>query len=471
VLGTLPLLWNAVKSIWIRQRLHSAIPSNIRDHFSLGIDLAAGVVPIVLDNLVLKRRNLLANVETMASLAPRKVVVADSRLPDAAWVGLLATGLPVEREWDENVQRLVVDSTLRLGADGIKCHFRTFAFFCLGLGIDLYRGGLCDLASSTINVLRAPSGRELAVIKCDETWRVRFVKSQRLIPFVDFSERRALAQMSIMLVACHPTNESFLFDANGKSYPRSPTALRYRTIRAALVDVEGGGGTFTAAFTWTLYAESVFYESELTELLHVPQFVLRERSIALFDLRRLGERTVRAIIEPIFGSNCSPMEDLMARVGRALEYHECGRLSPLQRRTSMSYDDLGVRTYSRELNILYDDRFRQELIRDLKEQFHFMSHLRKNHDLDLALLNTPAAICARIIMAVSVVQRWPRADRSPEIDPNLSDIGNNSRDGTSYEWYNPMPEGYAFDIVQPKPNPLIELFADADLMNRAVYIQ
>jgi hypothetical protein len=94
VLGVLPILWNVVRSFWIRHHLTSLIPAKARKDVSLTIDPASGVVIAVLDKLELTSQGVLSCGRRPKTLAARKIQEISTELVGCSWMGLYAADIP-----------------------------------------------------------------------------------------------------------------------------------------------------------------------------------------------------------------------------------------------------------------------------------------------------------------------------------------------------------------------------------------
>lgn len=175
------------------------IPQEARHFCSLMVDPAAGVVSVVLYETEMEWETVLLFSKSLKSFAPRKIPKVDSRLIGAAWMGLLPPNLPVIRRWDHSVQRLLINSTFDFESGGLKCNWVTFVFFCLGLGVDLHRGGLKDLwpSSKTSIELTTFFGKTIMKVYPGDSW-ISYLHSAD--DSLVFSERLAVASAYIMLI-------------------------------------------------------------------------------------------------------------------------------------------------------------------------------------------------------------------------------------------------------------------------------
>jgi len=301
VLGVLPILWNSVRSFWIRHYLASLIPALARKHASLTVDPAAGVVVVVLDKLELRAVNIFSRGCQQKSLAPGIVRHIDPQLVGCSWMGFYEAGILPTKGMGS--QRVIIDASLRFESVGLYCDSETFLFLALGLGVDPYCNQLHRIAEGTMHDMSNTPVLDVTIIRHSATVQLRSGLS--------FSERRALAWFCTMIVQ---TDSGILYIPLSKAtengdFTQQP---RLHSIKPELKKLDNDGVDLNLALHWTFYAESIFYNEGNGELLPVPQKVLQAREAALAQLQTLSTDNLEIHLQKIFNHDTSIVNKVLA---------------------------------------------------------------------------------------------------------------------------------------------------------------
>ncbi|CZR66987.1 uncharacterized protein PAC_16886 [Phialocephala subalpina] len=304
VLGVLPILWNVIRSFWIRHYLVSLIPTKARKNVSLTLDPASGVVIVGLDKLELTSQGVLSYGRRPKTLAARKVQQISTGLVGCSWMGLYATGIPTSKIGG-GTQRVIVDASLRFESLGVHCDKQTLLFLALGLGVDPFRNQLRGISQGTLIDVEEKPVITIRTAAGDST--------VELLPGLSFSERRALAWFYVMVVQ----------DSRGLSYIPLALSKNSRSVNTAMLpgiisikenleQLEKNGVSLELALRWTCYVESVFYDEGNYELLPVPQTLLGAREDALTNLQSLNIDHLGAHLQVIFDTDSNMATKVLA---------------------------------------------------------------------------------------------------------------------------------------------------------------
>ena len=139
----MPLLWNMVKSFIIRYRLQSSLPTDVRKHYSLIMDPAAGTVSVGVDTPHLHLGSYFWRSD-LEHLADTKILWNSKKgLLNEPWMELESIGIHPHYTGDR--KRFTVGYDLRVESVNLRCSWPAFIVLSLALGVDPYRGGLLDL--------------------------------------------------------------------------------------------------------------------------------------------------------------------------------------------------------------------------------------------------------------------------------------------------------------------------------------
>lgn len=405
VLGVFPILWNTIRSFWIRRYLASLIPAKARKNVSLTIDPASGVVIVVLDKLGLRWQDILSRRLQHKSLAPGILQQIDPGLVGCSWMGLYEADVHVSKI-GLRTQRVVVDASLRFEPLGIQCDRHTLLFLALGFGVDPYRnqlrgipkGMLIDTEGKSVISLTAATDSSIA----------------QLLPGLSFSERRSLAWFCIMVVRDNrgvsyiPLGVSK--DSRDIDFAKPPGVT---SIKENLEKLEEGGINFELAWRWICYAEAVFYDEGNQELLPVPQTLLKAREDALAKLKSLSTSDLEAHLHLIFNSDIHTISKVSVMLKRAWldmvpEIKASKRKGQEQRARKDCQTCLDLKIFRRTSSVI--------------QKLYSLVELSESQQRDRGLFNddpeSPMATAARIWLGLSIIQLWRREDWETELGPD-----------------------------------------------------
>lgn len=416
VLGVLPIMWNVVRSFWIRHYLTSLIPAKARKNVSLTLDPASGIVIVVLEKLELTSQGVLSCGCQPNTLAARKIQQISTGLVGCSWMGLYAAGIPTTKT-GRGTQRVIVDASLRFESLGIHCDRQTLLFLALGLGVDPFRnqlrgipeGTLIDTEGKPVITIRTATGDSIV----------------QLLSGVTFSERRALAWFYVMVVQ----------DNRGLSF--SPLALRKNprnidtatlpgitSITGNMEELEKNGLSLELALRWTCYVESVFYEEGNYELLPVPQTLLGARENALANLESLEIDHLQAHLQVIFDTDRNMATKVLATLKKAwLDMVPQIKNGRRQGQRQRSLKDCQTCLHSATL------RRTSRIIRDLYDAIRPDAAQSGGQGLRFDDLASLIITAARIWLGLSVIQLWGREEWATEIQPHGREVAKPSFEG------------------------------------------
>lgn len=402
VLGVLPILWNVVRSFWIRRYLASQIPAKARKNVSLTIDPASGVVIVILDKLELTRQGVLSCGRRPKSLAARKIQQINPGLVGCSWMGLYAADIPTSK-MGGSTQRVVVDASLRFESLGIHCDRQTLLFLALGLGVDPFRKQLRGVPEGT---LIDTDGKPVITIRTAIGYSI-----VQLLPGLSFSERRALAWFYIMVVQ-DSSGLSYIPLALSKNPRNVDTAMQpgIISIKRYSEQLEKGGVSLELALRWTCYVESVFYDEGNYELLPVPQTLLKAREDALANLESLGIDGLEAHLQVIFDTDSNMATKVLATLKKAWldmvpQIKNNRRQGQRQRSLKDCQTCLDPTTLRRTSRI----------IRDLYNAVKIGAAQPQGQGLMFDDPASPIVTAARIWLGLSLIQLWRREEWETEL--------------------------------------------------------
>ena len=304
VLGVLPIIWNTIRSFWIRHYLAFLIPAKARKNVSLTIDPTSGVVIVVLDKLGLRWQDILRGRRQQNSLAPRRVQQIGSGLVGCSWMGLVEADVTVSK-MGLGTHRVMVDASLRFEPPGIVCDRQALLFLALGLGVDPYRDQLKGVPEGT------PADTEGEVVMSFTSTTDGSVA--QLLPGLPFSERRALAWFCIMMVRKKRGVSYNLLSLSGNFGDLEDFAKPSMWLE----ELDRSGVTIESALRWTSYAEAVYYDEGNHELLPVPQPLLKAKEDCLAKLKSLSTNNLEDHLLKIFNNDSDTMIMVFGMLERA----------------------------------------------------------------------------------------------------------------------------------------------------------
>ena len=413
----MPLLWNMVKSFIIRYRLQSSLPKAVRKHYSLIMDPAAGTVSVGIDTPWLDLRHLLHSAPEHRA-GTRYFQNTKKDLLSEPWMGLESIG--IHPHYDGTRKRFTVSYDLRVESVNLACYWPAFVVLSLALGVDSHRGGLLDLKRNI-----STNFREIILKSLDRDFisnATSIINARKqgsrvlahVMPsYVRYSPLTALAWVGWMIethervVHVVPLRmPQFWQEAGGDRFTRNrhathdllihPYTQRFQATERALV--------------WVLYAENYYhnYKDDLGiatwgKVLPVTQEILKIREDIVEELKLIKDLEV-SLIE-IFPSEKSLVRASLDALGHEWDTQlEDKRKSRPYTENPSGYVDIWE-------NLQDNDTFNS-----LKTNYHPIPTLRTRSDADLAQSTTPMAVLARLIIAVSSIQKWPREEWSVDLD-------------------------------------------------------
>jgi hypothetical protein len=317
-------------------------------------------------------------------------------------MGLVGTSIPLAKLRGSS-QRLVVDSALHFESFGARCDWESFVFLALGLGVDPYHGGLQGLlttAEDTQTIRDSEDNPVMILRRVDGgSWTAQLGCN------LSFSARRAMAVAYVMIL---PTNDKIGFIPLGQySAPAvAPSADQcavptMSSIYEAISRAETPENHLSSALTWMFYLESVFYGETQQELLPVPQSVLQAREKAVAELGKIV--ALADTLNGIFRNK--PLED---KIIDALELakRELPSYTIERRPRRRALVPENCPTYVD----IHDAVTQNPLYQQLRNQFYPPPAALRGQNIDLGDLKSQAAVLARVILGISIVQVWQREE-------------------------------------------------------------
>lgn len=217
---------------------------------------------------------------------------------------------------------------------------------------------------------------------------------------------------------------------------------RYPSLDIVQMDLGKSSHVWADALTWTLYTEDVFHEpgQMVSELLPVPQYLLRLRENALRDLQACVDLDHK--LEAIFPTKHRLKDKIMKAIR--------GRWNDL---LLVENIETTVRSYNENppgYADIWQDLQSVTLFNELYATYGpstFGDHQEPPEALDISTL---MGVLARIIIATSVIQKWRRQEWPKELILDGKDAGKE-----------------AFTIP---PNPVGQILRPSPVLPTAVYL-
>ncbi|KAM0800314.1 hypothetical protein BDR22DRAFT_963277 [Usnea florida] len=414
VLGVMPLLWNMVKSFIIRYRLQYrwqySFPKDARKHYSFIMDPAAGTVTVGVDAPQLEFGNILRSSLWRSNqsfpFGRGFLYNREKDLMIEPWMGFESVG--IHPSYTGTRKRFTVGYDLRVESVNLACSWQVLVILSLALGVDPYRGGLLDLKrklSTNFGEISLKSSDRKSIInvrKLQDRVLAHVVK-----PSSQYSVCLGMAWDCTMVEACGTDVHVVPL-----SMPRFQRLLHdpefHATHRLHLEFHEGPWPTGMArALVWVIYAETYYHEfaSLFDRVLPVTQEILKIREDILEELKLVDN--LEASLNEVFLSEDSLVHSILAALG-----HEWATQVEDKRKSRPYTED--PPGYVDIWDKLQDN----DTFKALKNNYHPVPSLRTRSDADLTQPTTPMAVLARVIIAVSSIQKWPREEWSVEIDEN-----------------------------------------------------
>ena len=412
-----------VKSSITRYRLLSSLPKVIRKHYSLIMDPASGLVSVSVDTPRLDFQCLWQSISPSMP-DTRRVPNYQNDLLGESWMGL--EGVWINCRFDGARKRFGVDSDLRVQSVGVECDWRTFVRLVLALGVDPYNGGLLDLKRNMSApfkefFLKSSGGFPVMSVRKRENRVVASFTSRR----VKFSLKTGLAWESGMVVV-QDRHIHVMSHEGPLQMPWATQTFHLHSDKGAWPET-----AMEKALIWVLYAEVLYHESSQhppqplfpnneenatwfmddaseAHVLPVTQQILKTREDAIEELRLMPH--LEASLNEIFFADGPLVSSILAALRQQWD-------APIMVK-NVRYTRPYAANPSGYLDI-WDQIQGNDTFIALKDKYNPVPDFRVRSDADLTQLNTPMAVLARVMIALSSIQKWPRKEWSVQGDePN-----------------------------------------------------
>ena len=437
-----------VNSFIIRHRLLSSLTKTVRKEYSLIMDPTAGTVLVGVNTPKIHFEYLWQSTSSFC-LNSRVILNKRNDLLGESWMDFEDSG--IYAFYYGSRKKFVVGYDLGVQSVGAECDWSAFVYLSLAFGVDPYNGGLSDLKRNI-----STSFRDI-VLKSSGNFPILHVRKQgdrviaRIIPdSAIFSIRTGLAWSCIMLIVkgwdVHVM--SLGKDIGDEALPNT-FDLATSTVHVHSKSQTWPGQAMERALVWVFYAESLYHESsrqlpqslipkqELdleVNVLPVTQKFLNIREDAVEELRLMTD--LEGSLIEIFLTEGPLVSSILAALRQEWDNQDV-----------ILEDKRKARPYTENppgyLDIWNKIQGNDTFIA-LKDNYNPVPTFRTRSDADLTQLTTPMALLARVIIAVSSIQNWPRKEWSVQTDEN------GKRSFTIPE--DPMEElvsGYEYNPVNP----------------------
>ena len=393
------------KSFVIRYRLQSSLPKDARKHYSLIMDPAAGNVSVGVDTPQLDLSSLLQSASEHY-LGTGFLINRKNDLLNKSWMEFECIG--IHPSYTGTRKRFTVAYDLRVESVGLKCAWTAFVVFSLAVGVDPYRGGLLDLKhkiSTNLREITLKSSDNISILNVRK--QENRVLARIMRQYTTYSLFRGLAWVGCTIEAhgrdlhlVHLGLPTIGNSSNSHATHRSHIHFKNDTWPTQAM---------ARALVWVLYAETYYHEPMRSlmitsdRILPVTQEILEIREDILEELKLV--ENLEASLNEVFLRENSLVRTILTALGHEWNIH--GK----DKRKSRPFTDKPP-GYVDIWDMLQDN----DTFKALKDNYHPIPALRTRSDADLAQLTTPMAILARVIIAVSSVQMWPREEWSVELD-------------------------------------------------------
>ena len=407
----MPLLWNMVKSFIIRYRLEASLPKNIRKHYSLIMDPAAGTVSVGVDAPHLHLGSYFWRSDIGRLATNRTFPHREKDLLSETWMGLESIGIHPHYTGDR--KRFTIDIDLRAESVNLACSWPAFIVLSLALGVDPYRGGLLDLKRN-----KSTDFREIILKSSDDDQSIISVRKLdnlilgRVSPPARFCCLLAgLAWVGSMIdvreneLHVIPSGRENYYDIDRERHQGTPQVHLHSLMDVPRQATEG-------ALVWVLYSETYRHRYRawgstrfIRGVLPVTQKTLKIREDIVIELRHLND--LEASLHEIFGIE-SPLVDTILPALRR-EWDTLDRISEGKR---------GARPYTENPPGYVDIWENLQGNNKFKELYDNFYPFPSSRATDLAQFDKPVIVLAKVIIAVSSIQKWPREEWSVKFDGN-----------------------------------------------------
>ena len=406
-----------IKTLTIYIRLLKSLPRDVRNDFSLIMDPAAGTVAVSSCYYGLSFEGL---THTIAVARPYGVPFQydEPTLLAQSWMELLKANFRPRVVKDMEPHRFLVSSDYRIKHVGLACQWAIFVHLALALGVDPYRSELLDLyrgmPNPALKHLKSSAGKTIISVTTNDASLIGAL--QNTCSF--FSLARSLAWVSTMVIyegtTLHLVPLRRRFGSYQDSYERKD--LQYHSAEEDRHARDSGRETIVA-FVWVLYAESAYHSLDSQDraalgnegLLPVNQRLLKTREDVIKELETVT--SLEALLRPLFPETD---QELVTNILEALR-HEWQTPdvviteSTREGRPFMKGQLSGAEDPPGYIDIWTKIQQNETFIA-LKDNYNPNPTLRTRTDADLISLTSPMGLLARVIIAVSVIQKWPRRD-------------------------------------------------------------
>ena len=395
-----------VKSFIIRYRLEASLPKSVRKHYSLIMDPAAGTVSVGVDTPHLHLASYFCRSD-IGALAVRGILRNRKKdLLSEPWMGFESIGIHPHYTGDR--KRFTIDYDLRVESVNLTCSWPAFIVLSLALGVDPYRGGLLDLKRD-----KSTNFREI-ILKSSDSQPIINVRKlddrilARVVPQAAYCcLLTGLAWVGSMIEAREnglhviSSGRENVYDVprecnddTRQVYVHSPRDWSRRATEAALI--------------WVLYSETYRYKHMaagetkfILDVLPVTQKILKIREDIVEELRHLID--LETTLKEIFLSESSLVDTILTALRREWNTQD---VILEDKRTARPYTENPPGFAD-----IWDKLQDNGTFKELQENFY---PFPPREAPDLAQFRNPIIVLAKVIIAVSSIQKWPREEWSVE---------------------------------------------------------
>ena len=417
VLGVMPLLWNMVKAFVIHNRLSASLPSKARKYFSLTMDPASGTVSVSIGFFGLKFEDLVQSISSHQPYGDYINYKAPRLLGDS-WMLLLDSNIypKILEDKDTEPQRFLVYSDLQTQRVGCRCDWAVFVLLALALDVDPYEGGLMDIKRDHTNPFDLDLTTSSSVIVMTASKREKDIIAEIERGCSCISPIKAMAWISVMVVIDHPAINIIPLKLRfAEKNPLTGNNIRYHPAEDARL-TNRPHQDLELTLIWIMYAESVYHTDNIPErdiignegVLPVKQDMLKTQEEVLEELRAIDSLETRLSV--IIPANPTLVGQTLAALSYRWQNPGVEIVGDLRKgrefligRHSGVEDPQGYVDIWRPLqnNVTFNA---------LRDNYNPLPTLRSRSDANLTDHTSPMALLARVIIAISSIQKWPRHD-------------------------------------------------------------
>ncbi|KAL6719809.1 hypothetical protein ACLMJK_001730 [Lecanora helva] len=413
----MPILWNVVKAFIIRNRLSASLPDKAKEYFHLSMDPAAGTVSVRVCYFGFYFSELVQSVSTSQPYGNR-IEYEQLHFLGKSWMLLLKSGVYLATWESREPQKFLVNADMQTPSVELRCDWASFVLLALALDVDPYEGTLLKLMRDTPEgidreLVSPAGGNVMTALNSDNVFMARIKEGCRNI-----SPIKALAWISVMVVVNEsvvnliPLKKRYIeADLRVRSNIRIHPAEDERSAIRSRQDIVAG-------LIWTLYSESIYHIESHQDLeiigseglLPVSQDLLNLRETMLNELASI--QSLGARLHEIFPGDSG----LIDQVQTALS-HEWQN-SDLEILDNVRVGHGFLKGCPPGYVAIWDRLQSNETFQVLNDNFNPLPTLRTRTDADLADKDSPLGLLARVIIALSSIQKWRRLDWPIERNSN-----------------------------------------------------